>query len=127
MSAVAVRENLVRREETAGMAMSTGRRIRRRKSRARKLTRLVIPIVLVASFLYVGLYANMTAASYNKSKLIDLCRRERIRNERLMVEMIRRTSPRYVTAAAQRDGMVCATQYDYLHKPPTVASAAHGN
>jgi len=127
MAVVAVRQNPVRREETAGMAMSSGRRVRRRKSRARKLARLFIPIVLVASFLYVGLYASVTAASYNKSKLIDLCRRERIRNERLTVDLIRRSSPRYVTAAAQKSGMVCATRYDYLHRPPTVASVGTGD
>jgi hypothetical protein len=127
MAAVAVRENLVRREEAAGTAMSSGRRVRRRKNRLRKLTRLCIPIIVVASFVYVGLYASVTAASYRKSKLIDLCRQERIMNERLTVEMIRRSSPRYVTAAAQKSGMVCATQYDYLHGPPTVASAGSGD
>jgi len=127
MAAVAVREKLVRREEIAGTSVSSGRRVRRRGSRPRKLARLFIPIVLVASFLYVGLYASLTAASYNKSKLIELCRRERIRNERLTVELIRRSSPDHVTAAAQRAGMVCATRYDYLRRPPTVASAAHGD
>ena len=127
MAAVAVREKLVRREEIAGTSVSSGRRVRRRGSRPRKLARLFIPIVLVASFLYVGLYASLTAASYNKSKLIELCRRERIRNERLTVELIRRSSPDHVTAAAQMAGMVCATRYDYLRRPPTVASAAHGD
>ncbi len=127
MSAVNVRANLVRREGNAGTAVSTGRRVRRRRSRVRRLARLFIPLVLAASFAHVGLYASKTATTYNNSRLIDLCRRERIRNERLTVELIRLTGPRYVTAAAQRDGMVCATQYDYLHGPPTVASAGTGD
>ena len=128
MAAVAVRQIGVgvRQGEVAGVSGARPVRCvkRRRKSRSRKLMRIVIPIFMVAAFLYIGLYAGVTAASYSKTRLTTLCRQERIRNERLTVELIRRSSPENVMAAAQKAGMVCATRYDYLRKPATVASSA---
>ncbi len=124
--AVAVRQNVVSGGKAARVAEAGSVRCvrRRRKSRSRKLVRIVIPIFMVAAFLYIGLYAGLTAASYSKTRLTSLCRQQRIRNERLTVELIRRSSPKNVMAAAQKAGMVCATQYDYLHRPATVASTA---
>ncbi|MGC8863390.1 MAG: hypothetical protein ACP5R5_11550 [Armatimonadota bacterium] len=78
--------------------------------------------VIAVTFVDIGIHAGLTAVSYRKSKLIEIRRLEKIRNERLTVELVARSSPRYVTAAAQKSGMVCATQYDYLQKPAAVAT-----
>lgn len=125
MSAVAVRERHIRTEGRVvdRRAVKAGRAARR-ASRFRRLAgRLFIVAALAASFFYIAVYAGLTAVSYNKSRLTQTWRLEKIRNERLTVELVRRSSPHYITAAAQHAGMVCATQYDYLHKPAAVARA----
>ncbi len=127
MQAVAIKDGRVRREDRAASREVSVRQVVRRRSRLRRLARrLLIPSILVGSFFYIGLYAGVTSTSYDNSRLAELCRQERIKNERLTVELIRRSGPSYVTRAAEKDGMVCATQYDYLHKPATVASAGAG-
>ncbi|MCX8053457.1 MAG: hypothetical protein N3B12_06585 [Armatimonadetes bacterium] len=125
LSAVAVKQDPVQRTlERDVKKQMLLRQMIKRKSRLRRLARrLLIPIVLAVLLLYVALYAGVTSVSHKKSKLMDLYRQESIRHERLMVELIHFSSPRHVTAAAQRFGMVCATRYDYLSKPATVASA----
>ncbi len=111
------------RPEAAGKHM---RARRKRHARSRSLLRLACPLVVGAMFLYVGLYASLTATSYTQSRVDKLCRQERIRNERLRVELTRRSSPGNVVSAAQRAGMVYATEYEYLRRPPTMASARTG-
>lgn len=99
---------------------------RKRHARSRGLLRLICPLVLAAMFLYVGLYAGVTATSYAQSRMDKQCRQERIRNERLKVELTRRSSPSNLMSAAQKAGMVYATEYEYLRRPATMASASTG-
>jgi hypothetical protein len=101
---------------------------RRVRSRANNIMRaFAMAIGLAFLFGYASVYANLAKTGYTRSELSAMCRRQRIENERLRVEMVRRSSPNYVVAAAKQSGMIPATQYDYLNKPRTVASAKNDN
>ena len=123
--AVAVRNETIQRETAAGQSgVSPRARVRpRRRRRPRGLLRFAVPLLVMASFCYVGLYASVTALCYTRNRTAKLCRQQKIQNERLRLELIRRSSPEYIVFAAQKAGMVYATHYDYLRKPATVASA----
>lgn len=84
---------------------------------------MLLPVIGVAMlFGWVAIYANVTVTGYNRSRLTSECRAERLENERLTVEYSRLSSPHIVTSSAQKAGMVYATEYDYIHRPQTVAS-----
>ncbi len=115
------RETAARRSRRA--AGASGRRGRFR-ARIRGAFRFAISVfVLAVVFGYVNVYANLTTTSYDKSQLMKQYRLEKIRNERLKVELIRLNSPRHVMAGARKAGMVPAAQFDDLNRPQTVASA----
>lgn len=120
-------EQLTRRTSRPEAATKHMRARRKRHARSRGLYRLVCPLVLGGMFIYVGLYASLTATSYTQSRIDKLCRQERIRNERLKVELTRRSSPSNVMWSAQKAGMVYATEYEYLRQPPKMASAGTGD
>ncbi|MCE5324142.1 hypothetical protein LLG46_12625 [bacterium] len=97
---------------------------RLRYARFKRVMKILMPVVCVAMlFGWVAIYANVTVTGYNRSKLTAQLRAERLQNERLKVECSRLSSPHIVTVAAEKAGMVYATQYDYIHQPQTVASA----
>jgi len=74
-------------------------------------------------FAYTGVYANLKKTSYTKSDLDAMYWREKIENQRLQLEIDRRSSPQYVTEAAKQIKMETPTQYDYLDKHDKLASA----
>jgi len=125
MVAVAERTATARKEYVA--SRNAPARVRRAKARPRSRVnpiKFILSIAgLICVFGYVGVYANLTAVSYNRSKLMSDYRLEKIKNQRLRVELIRRSSPIYVVAGAERAGMAPAVTYDYLGKTQTVASA----
>jgi len=128
MAAIAQRVASVRREKALPNGSHGARRTGRRKSRARGAFRLAAPVLALGFvFLYVALYANLTATSYSRTRIVAACRQERITNERLKVEYIRRSSPHNVMAAAQSAGMVYASRYEYLGRSERIASARGGN
>lgn len=95
-----------------------------RQRRMRGVSKLMFPILAVAVvFGYVSIHANLTSTSYNRNELLSQCRMERIRNQRLKVELMRLTSPQYVLAGAEKAHMIPASHYDYLNRPETVAEA----
>lgn len=108
---------------------TTRTRLRRRvRSRASNIMRaFTLAIGLAFLFGYASVYANLAKTGYTRSELSAMCRRQRIENERLRVELVRRSSPNFVVAAAKQSGMIPATQYDYLNKSRTVASAGNNN
>jgi hypothetical protein len=125
--AVAIQKPKTDRASRPSPAERHARARRKRQARSKGLLRLAFPFVIAGMFVYVGLYASVTATSYSQSRLNVLCRQERIKNERLKVELVRRSSPSNIMAAAQKAGMVYATDYEYLRRPSTVASARTGD
>ena len=126
MAAVAARAATVRRQ-TADQPVRTTRRTRVRRSPRssfRRAGRLVLLVSAAFLFGYIGVYASLAKTSYNRSNLVQMCREEKLRNERLKVEWTRRCSPQNVVAAAEKSGMVYATNYEYMGASQTVASAA---
>ena len=110
-----------RRGRTASVRAGRARRIR---SRARGAFRFAVPVIVaVVVFAYVAVYATLTSTSYDRHELTARLRLEKIRNQRLKVELVRLSSPQYVMAGAERAGMIPAAQYDYLRRPETVAIA----
>lgn len=101
-------------------------RVRRPKLRAPRFIKPALIVLLLAGvFGYVNTYAKLTATAADRNRLTVQVKREKIRHERLKLRYIIDSSPRSVTAAAERNGMVYATDYDYLRRPQTVASARH--
>lgn len=122
--AVALRQKIetgitVRRSPRAMRARTR----RLRYARFKRVVKMLMPVIGVAMlFGWVAVYANVTVTGYNRSKLTAQFRAEKLKNERLKVECSHLSSPHIVTAAAEKAGMVYATQYDYVHQPQTVAS-----
>lgn len=127
MPAVAARVNTVRRESAGDPRSPRRTRVNRSpRSMFRRAGRLIlIAITLAFLFGYVSVYANLTKTGFSRSKLTQMCRVERLRNERLKVEWIRHCSPETVVAAAEKSGMVYATEYEYVGQQQNVASAEH--
>lgn len=127
MAAVAQRTTTYHRQASQGRraAPVKAARVRRRpRPRFIRLARLaVLAFCLIGLFGYASIYGNLTVAGYNRSKLMDAYRSELLENQRLKVEWISLGSPNRVVAAAEKSGMVYATDYEYLGKPQTVASA----
>ena len=126
MAAVAVRRSSLQSKTDSSRAKSGAKARPRRKPRtvARKFVRAVVLVVVMAClFCYVNLYANLAETSTSRSKLLDLRRQEKIKNERLKLELTVCSSPQGIVAAAQRQKMVYATEYEYLERPRAVASA----
>ncbi|MDH7602983.1 MAG: hypothetical protein QHI38_12625 [Armatimonadota bacterium] len=129
MSAVAVNE----RADSARGILRTYRRevdssvcrvYRRRPSRfIHKLKRVLIAIAVLVALAYIAVYAGVTALGYHNCKLSKLCRQQLIENERLRVAITRCSSPQQIAAAAEKAGMICATAYEYLRAPQSLASA----
>ncbi len=79
-------------------------------------------LVLALLFGYVSVYAKLTIAGFNRSKLLSDCKQARLTNQRLQVEYNRLCSPKKVDALAEKLGMVRATEYDYVYKPTRLAA-----
>jgi hypothetical protein len=127
MPTAAVKAPIVRKRT---MPRSTAVNLRVRTRRPKSLLRRHAPYgvlcaALMCIFGYVWLYANLTATSFDRSRMMNEFKAEQIRNERLKVEYVRRLSPAYAMAAAEKAGMVYAKQYDYLGKSDTVARAGN--
>lgn len=123
MSSAAVR-TAVTREQTSPRATSIRKvRVRRRpRSLLRKNARYACLLTaLLGVFGYVALYASLTATSFDRSRMMNEFKAEQIKNERLRIDYIRRSSPASAMGHAQRVGMVYARQYDYLGRSNTVA------
>ncbi|MCE5198367.1 MAG: hypothetical protein ABFD54_16695 [Armatimonadota bacterium] len=127
MAAVAQRSNAV---QTPRVTHST-QAPRRTRSRRRPnykfrnaLKCFTFAVAIAMLFGWVSVHARITVTGYNRSRLTDLCREERLKNQRLKVQWDSLSSPHNVVAAAERSGMVYAAQYDYIHGPQAVASAA---
>lgn len=126
MSSVAVR-NTAARAQMASHTASTRRRVRvshkPRTKRRRNALAAIIVVFLVSVFGYVTLHASLTAASFDLSRMNNEFKAEKVRNERLRIEYVRRVSPAFAMDAARKCGMVYASEYDYLSKSSTVARA----
>ena len=126
MAAVAARATTVQKQ-TAAQPVRTTRRTRVRRSPRssfRRAGRLVLLVSALAFlFGYVNVYASLAKTSYSRSRLVQMCREEKLKNERLKVEWTRRCSPQNVVAAAEKSGMVYASNYEYMGASQTVASA----
>ncbi|MCE5313619.1 MAG: hypothetical protein ABFD49_01500 [Armatimonadota bacterium] len=125
MAVAAVR----RKTDTAGTTRLSPRALRARSRRLRFARfkhglKMLLPVIAVVMlFGWVAVYANVTVTGYNRARLTAECRAAKLMNERLKVEYNRLSSPHKVVAAAEKTGMVYATDYDYVHPPQTVASA----
>ena len=79
--------------------------------------------VLALLFAYVNVYANLAAANCTRAQLMRECRIERIRNERLKVQLASVSISPDLEKRVAAAGMVYASKYDYLGKSQTVAQA----
>lgn len=121
-TAATKRGSAARRGRAAGPSGNGGRRrSRRRMGGAIKLVLSIVLLIVV--FGYVSVYASLTTTSYDRSELMKQYEQEKIKNQRLKLELIRLSSPGHVMAGAERAGMIPAQDYDYLRTPDTVASA----
>lgn len=125
MSSLAVQTTLTRERAAQRTTSVTRRRAsrRRRPLLRRNAACVFLFSALVGVFGYVALYANLTATSFDRSRMMNEFKMEQIRNERLRIDYVRRLSPAYAMGAAQRVGMVYAKHYDYLGKSNTIAKA----
>lgn len=100
-------------------------RVRRRAwVNFRQMTKLLVTVSLLAMlFGYVRVYAGLAVAGYSRDTLVSELRQEKLRNEELKVKWNTLSSPQRVVSAAENAGMVYASDYDYVNKPRTVASA----
>lgn len=116
------------REHAAGNKRTVRRTRVKVRSRLRvnfrQATKLLITVSLLAMlFGYVRVYAGLAMAGYSRDTLISELRQEKLRNEELKVKWNTLSSPQRVVNAAEKAGMVYASDYDYINKPSTVASA----
>lgn len=125
MSSVAVRSAEARGQVTPRSTSIPRRmRVRRPKSVLSRNARYAFLFAaLVGVFGYVAVYATLTATSFDRSRMMNEFKIEKIKNERLRIDYVRRLSPASAMNAAQKAGMVYAVQYDYLCKSKTVARA----
>ncbi len=127
MATVAVRTTAVRDE--AGVCRARTRVTGRRRTIRQPynylmLVKRVLSALMIAFLLgYVNVYANLATTGHSRSRLTAAYERELRRNEQLKVEFKSLSSPHNVVMAAQKGGMVYATQYDYIRGPLNVASA----
>ncbi len=127
MSSIAVQRTVAERQSPvpktpAVVRVSIG--AHRKAAAKRKLTYILLLCALVFVFVHVSLYALMTAMSFERDKLANQFRLEKIENERRRIEYIRRSIPAYIIAWAQAAGMVYSKEFEYLERSKTVASAA---
>lgn len=131
MAAVAARSAAaeVQRENEVREVQSTRRIIKRRRKVARwKSPKFLLGMLcagLVCGFCFVNTYANLAKTGYSRDELTNIYNQEKLENEQLKVQWNLLSSPRNVTAAAEKAGMIYAKDYDYLGKEKkTVASAS---
>lgn len=125
MAAVAAKTGLTRELEAANARIGhRPRTLRRRKNWAavRRLLRWVTVTTVLVGFVYLGMCAYITSVSNHNAKLARLCREQQIEKESLQAALVRYSSPQHIAAVAQREGMVSATNYEYLKPPRSVAS-----
>jgi hypothetical protein len=130
--AVVVREQNYVHGRTSTRSTRAIKRLRVRRRSTSVFGRYFKPVAFLLSlmlvFAYVNVYAGLAVQGFNRSKLIEMCRREKLRNERLKVDYITYSRPNWVVSAAEKNGMVYAKEYDYITRPEVVASAAqHGS
>lgn len=117
-----------RQATTRESRKSTNRKARKRQSAmyrgAIKYAFGFLAVVLLFGWMCV--YAMVTATGINRSDISRQLRREQITNQRLKMRLDSLSCPQNVVIAAQKAGMVYATQYEYVGKPQTVASAGKG-
>lgn len=126
MTATAVNSGTRTRHTQTGKrkVSQKGYAAKRLKQRLAQKIMLVFAIgVVTFIFGYVNVFANLTAAGYNRSRLLTEYRQEKIINERLRVQHIMLSSPDRLTVSAGKSGMIYANQYEYLKKPNKIAQA----
>ena len=98
--------------------------VKRNKHRlAQNIMLMLVVSVVTFVFGYVNAFANLTAAGYNRSRLLSEYKQEQIINERLRVQHVMLSSPDRLTVSANKSGMIYANQYEYLKKPNKIAKA----
>lgn len=117
-----------RQTTTRGSRKWTNRKARGRQTvmcrRAIKYAFGILAIVLLFGWMCV--YAMVTATGINRSDVARQLHREQLRNQRLKMKLDYLSCPQNVVVAAQKAGMVYSTQYEYIVKPQSVASAEKG-
>lgn len=126
MAAVVARSAAVRREAAPRRheVARSSRSKRRLTSGGWNLLKAGAAVAALALlFAYVNVYANLAAANCARAKLVRECRIERIRNERLKVQLAGASVSPDLEKRVAAAGMVYASKYDYLGKAQTVARA----
>ncbi len=124
---VPVKERILSSQsKRCGPPNSGFKRVRRGRSNnnlVRKLYRIAAVASVIIALACIAIYAAVTALGYHNVELSSLCRIQEIENERLRVAITRCSSPEQIAAAAEKTGMIWATNYEYLQPPQSVASA----
>lgn len=95
--------------------------VKRKRSGVCRILLLAAAVVLILG--YVGMYAQVTHAGYQRAALLSELREQRLENEALRVEFQNLTSPERLNAAAQAAGMLPSTEISYIDSPKPVALA----
>jgi hypothetical protein len=126
MTATAVgSETKTRHTQTRKRKVSQNRFIMKRNNHRLAQNIMLVLAIGIVTFIfgYVNVFANLTAAGYNRSRLLTEFRQEKIINERLRVQHVMLSSPDRLTVSASKYGMIYANQYEYLKKPNKIAQA----
>ncbi|MCL5102521.1 MAG: hypothetical protein M1133_00205 [Armatimonadetes bacterium] len=131
MAAVAQRCSTTTERPSASHRVRKVRRTRVRRSPRIGFwltSRAVICVIAGLSlFGWMSVYAKLTVTGYSRSRLLQMCRQEQLKHERLEVKWNSLSSPHNVVAAAEKSGMVYATDYDYIRSPQTIASVSRSD
>ncbi|MCX6344509.1 MAG: hypothetical protein NT018_05470 [Armatimonadetes bacterium] len=127
MAAVATRGSAAQRQTTTSQETRKKRRPKRARRSLNKFKRLfilVVPALIFALALgWMSVYARISVNDCSNPKIKEVCRGERMKNQRLKLRLDSLSSPHNLVAAAQKSGMVYAARYDFIGKPQAVASA----
>ena len=99
------------------------RRIVRSRKRNGMRKSLLLAAAMALILGYVGMYAQVTNAGYQRAALLSELRNQRIENEALLVEYRNLTDPKRLQAAAESADMQLGTEISYISSPDPVAVA----
>lgn len=127
MAAVTMRGSVEERQTTTSQVKKrtiSPKRAQKSPSKIKRLLLLVVPALIFALALgWMSVYARISVNDCSNPKLKEVCRGERMKNQRLKLRLDSLSSPHNLVTAAQKSGMVYAVRYDFIGKPQAVASA----
>lgn len=128
MAAVAERRPAETRQQTT---VNGTRKVKRAKPKYRVWNRyrpaLILASVVLGLVILLGwmsIYARLAVTGYSRSELVSALKHEQLKNQRLKMKLDSLTRPQSIVVAAEKAGMVYASEYEYVGKPARLADAS---